>query len=328
MEEEKVIAVSAQSEKAPSPPKEKRVLKRKHKRMIFYAVMMIIPMLNFLIFYVYQNFSTIIMAFEKYSPVEGATGYNVVFSGFENFAAIFRMLNNGNWFMVLNSFLVFLLKTGLGILLAVFFSFYIYKQRFASEFFRVVLFLPSVISSVILVAIYKHIVSDIYIELTGNKFGLLTTSGFNTVLFFNVWASFGTNVLMFSGTMSGINDSVVEAAKIDGANIFQEFIHITLPMIFPTLSTFIIIGIAAMFTDQAHLYTFFREDAQGMETVGYFLYVQALRSDVVPKSLPSKGIVYLSYPEISAFGLLITAVIVPLSFGVRKLMNKFGPSED
>ena len=133
---------------------------------------------------------------------------------------------------------------------------------------------------------------------------------------------------MFSGTMSGINDSVVEASKIDGANVIQEFFHITIPMSFPTITTFVIIGIAAIFTDQAHLYTFYVEDAQGMENIGYFLYVQSLRSDVIAKTIETKGLVYLSYPEISAFGLIITAVIIPVTFIVRWLMNKFGPSED
>lgn len=306
----------------------KTVLKRRHKRLIFYSIMLIVPVLNFLVFYVYQNFSTVMMAFEKYSAVEGGIGYHAAFAGLDNFVAIFRMLNNGKWYMVTNSLVVFVVKTGIGLALAVIFSYYIYKKSRFSEFFRVLLFLPSVISSVILVVIYRYCIGDIYQELSGAEFGLLTTHGWGCVLFFNVWASFGTNVLMFSGAMSGINDSVVEASKIDGASVVQEFIHVTIPMIFPTLTTFVIIGIAAIFVDQAHLYTFFVEDAQGMETVGYFLYVQALRSDVVAKGIETKKLVYLSYPEISAFGLLITAVIVPLTFVLRKLFNRFGPSEE
>ena len=303
-------------------------LKRKHKRLIFYSLMLVVPVLNFLIFYVYQNFSTIIMAFEKYSYVENGTGYNVTFSGFEHFASIFRMLNNGKWYMVWNSFLVAVLKNGLGLFIAIVFSYYIYKKFRFSEFFRVILFLPSVISSVILVVIYKYFVSDIYMFVSHSKYGLMTTHPLAVLMFFNVWVSFGTNVLMFSGTMSGINDSVVEASKIDGANVIQEFFHITIPMSFPTITTFVIIGIAAIFTDQAHLYTFYVEDAQGMENIGYFLYVQSLRSDVIAKTIETKGLVYLSYPEISAFGLIITAVIIPVTFIVRWLMNKFGPSED
>lgn len=306
----------------------KTVLKRRQKRLIFYSLMLVVPVLNFLVFYVYQNFSTVMMAFETYSAVEGGVGYSASFAGLQNFAAIFRMLNNGKWYMVTNSLVMFVLKTGLGLTLAVIFSYYIYKKARFSEFFRVILFLPSVISSVILVVIYRYVIGDIYRELSGADFGLLTSHGWGCVLFFNVWVSFGTNVLMFSGAMSGINESVVEASKIDGASTVQEFVHVTIPMIFPTLTTFIVIGIAAIFVDQAHLYTFFVEDAQGMETVGYFLYVQALRSDVVAKGIETKKLVYLSYPEISAFGLIITAVIVPLTFVLRRLFNRFGPSEE
>lgn len=290
--------------------------------------MIAIPFLNFLVFYVYQNFNTIFLAFQEYSIADSGTGYNIAFAPLKNFQAVINILNNGKWYMVWNSFLLFLFKTGLGLALAIIFSFYIYKKCRFSEFFRVMLFLPSVISSVILVVIYRYVVSEIYQNVSGAEFGLLTTNPWACVIFFNVWVSFGTNVLMFSGTMSGINESVVEAAKIDGANVVQEFLHVTLPMIFPTLTTFIIIGIANMFVDQAGLYTFFQEDASGLESVGYFLYVQALRSDVIAKSVPQKGVVYLSYPEISAFGLMITAVIVPVAFGVRWAMEKFGPRED
>ena len=129
------------------------------------------------------------------------------------------------------------------------------------------------------------------------------------------------NVLLFSGSMSGINESVVESCKIDGANIAQEFIHITVPLIFPTLQQFIILGIGAIFTDQMNLFTFYTSSAGELSTIGYFLFVQAQDSDVI-----SNSVTKLNYSELSAYGLIITAVLYPLTLLVRKLLEKLGPS--
>lgn len=326
-----MTATAAGQPAAQSGKKEKRVLKRTHKRIIFYTLMMILPMLNFLVFYVYQNFSTIFLAFKEYELVTGE-GYKETYTVFNNFKIIFRNLahiKSGLWDMIFNSFVLFLVKTGLGLGLAIVFSYYIYKKAKLSELYRVMLFLPSVISSVILVVVFKYMVENVYTGIFGAKFGLLTTHYWGCILFFNVFISFGTNVLMFSGAMSAIDESIVEAAKIDGANVVQEFFRITLPMVFPTLVTFLVIGLSLMFTDQANLYTFSQESA-GESTVGYFLYIQSLQSDVVArKSVYAASLEgrYLSFPEVSAFGLLITAIILPTTLGVRKICEKYGPSE-
>ena len=54
---------------------------------------------------------------------------------------------------------------------------------------------------------------------------------FETILFFAIWAGFGSQVLMYTGAMSGISDSLTDAAKIDGMSAFCEFMHITVSAI-------------------------------------------------------------------------------------------------
>ena len=103
--------------------------------------------------------------------------------------------------------------------------------------------------------------------------------------------------------------------------------YITVPMIFSTVSTFIILGMAGIFTNQMHLYTFFGWESSGLETMGYYIYVNAQRSDYVDLHnglLPS----LLSYPQLAALGILLTMIIAPITFIARKLFDKYGPSED
>ena len=131
------------------------------------------------------------------------------------------------------------------------------------------------------------------------------------------------NVLLFHGSMEGINPSVVESAQLDGVNLAQEFWYITLPLIFPTFVTFLVLGLAGIFTNQMNLYSLFGAYAEELSTFGYFIYLNSSKSDVIVTNIG-----YLSYSELSALGLLLTLVVFPITFGTRKLLEKYGPSTD
>lgn len=300
-------------------------LTREKKRLIFYILMMIWPVAQIAIFYIYANISALSLAFQKYSLGVGEQ-YQIDWVLFDNFARIINLFSTEYYLdMVWNSILLHLFKLFAGTALALGFSYYIYKKFALSEFFRVMLFLPSIISSVVLIMLYRYVVTDVYMALFNAPEGLMSTHTMAVVVFYNVWVSFGMNVLLYCGAMSGINDSISESAQLDGVNILGEFFYITLPMIFPTITTFIVVGIAGIFSDNMHLYTFYMEGAP-FQTVGYFIYVQSLKSGLIPRSSVG-NIVWLSYSEISALGLMITAIICPLSLITRNLLEKYGPSD-
>ena len=143
-----------------------------------------------------------------------------------------------------------------------------------------------------------------------------------TVLFFSVWIGFGVNVLMFSNGMSGIDESIVESAQLDGVNTIQDFIYITVPMIWPTFVSFFTINFAALFTDQMHLHTLFGNNGGELSTFGYYLYINSARGELVQSGKTP------TFSVLSAMGLMMTAVMLPLVLGLRKALKKFGPSVD
>lgn len=305
---------------------------RTRKRFIFYCCVLALPVLQFIIFYIYINFNSFIMAFTKYESNSDGAGYITSFARFDHFKTAWNRLSDSSY-MIFNSLLLFACQTAIGFTLALIFSFYIYKKFFASGVFKTILFLPQIVSGVVFGLIFMYLADNAYPVIMTKYFGKNVEYGLlssldvgirrTTVLAYCICMGFGIHVLMFSGSMSGINESIVESAKIDGASLVQEFIHITVPMIWPTLSQFIIIGVAAIFTDQMHLYTFYLDGAGELSTVGYFLFVQAKNSDII-----SDNVTKLSYPELSAFGLIITAILYPTTMAIRKLLTKFGPSVD
>ena len=166
--------------------------------------------------------------------------------------------------------------------------------------------------------VYQTIVSTI----TGRDvLGLLDNpdTRFGTLIFFNIWISFGVRVLMFSGSMSGIDPSIVESAQIDGVNVVQEFIHITLPLIYPTILSFIIIAVSDVMTGQYGLYNLFGRSAGDLQTIGYYLYLATLGADFIDTDP--------TYGQLSALGLILTFIMVPVTLILRKVLKKVGPSD-
>lgn len=321
--------------------RESKQMARKQKRLIFYILIVALPVLHFCIFYIYVRFNSIIMSIEKYTPINTA-GAGVAQSGgymisytLDNFVIAFKTIIQ-NAYMIKNSFLVIVLELLIGYSLGTIFSFYIYKKYIGATIFKLVLFLPNIISSLIFSLLFKMLVSEGYmaisVALTGTKPALGLLENPNTqlgvLIFYYLWLSFGVKVLMFSSAMSGIDESLVESAHLDGAGIVQEFFKITIPMIWPTLSTFIVLSVAGLMTTQMNLYTMFELYApERAQTFGYYLYVQATASDVyVTPGNSIAGIPILSYPQLSAIGLILTLVMLPITMLLRKALNKFGPS--
>lgn len=301
-----------------------KITSKQTKRLLFYVAAVTLPLLQFLIFYLYVNINSIILAFQKYSEIDGA--YVKVFASFENFGKAFQVIGE-SWNKISNSLKMIACDVFISLPLALIFSFYIYKKFFLHKTFKVMLFMPQIISGIVFVMLFKYIANNVYQELTG-KTGLLMSDDENvktaTVLFYNVWISFGVNVMMFTGSMSGIDGSIVEAAALDGASLIQEFFYVTMPMIWSTFSTFVVISLTGIFTHQLNLFAFYGEGAGRLESFGYFLYIQSLKPE--DRTGVVKGT--LTYSQLSALGLVLTMITLPIVLVSRKLMTKLGPSMD
>ena len=296
---------------------------KKKKRLFFYLSVVTLPMIQFLIFYVGVNFRNILLAFQKYDIREGTYSWN----GFNNFSAVFDDFSALPFFgqAIKNSLVFFACSWALGVTLGLLFSFYIYKKMPLNNFFKIVLFLPSIVSEIVMVLIYKYFVENsvpnVISMITGESrvLGLLSNpnTAYATLLFYNIWFSFGGTILMYSGTMSGIDPAIVEAGVIDGITPIKEFLFITVPMIYPTMVVLLSTGVVGLFTHQMGLYSFFGENAEPqLYTLGYYLYKETQTNLESPAR----------FPYLSSFGLLLTLIATPLTYLVKYLMEKWGPS--
>lgn len=300
----------------------KGMMTRRQKRNIYYFCIMALPILQFIIFYIYVNLESISMAFSKYTVALG--GYKQTLT-LENFAEAFKLLQRRPA-LFKNSFILFTVQVFISYPLALFFSNYIYKKWPASGFFKTILFMPQLISGLVYGIIFSFLVTDCYKFVFNDKLTLLDVNRENiartTVIIFNVLMGFGVNVLLFSGSMSNINVSVVESAHLDGANNFQEFIYITFPSIYSTFAQLFVVTLSGIFTNQMGLMALYQGKDNALSTIGYYLYLQTLWSPGLTGDVGQ-----ILFPVLSAMGLMITVIVVPVTLTVRKLLAKYGPSD-
>lgn len=308
--------------------KGKSTTAQKKVNLIFYISFMAIPVLQFLIFYVGVNFKSLLFTFQNYDYDTAS----FVFVGLENFKKVFGdLFTNYYGLMFKNTCLAVLVDIIVSTPLALLFSNYIYKKAFGSRFFRTILFLPTMISAVVLTLIFRYYVerfipgliniinenADFPYLLSDDRYQL------GTLIVYSVLISFGSATLLYSSAMSGISDSIVEAAQIDGANDFQEFIYIVFPMVYSTFSTFMIMVSASIMTNQLHIYTFFGQSSRIQsynQTLGYELYKRTVFAvDNNQKS---------DFPILSTYGVVYSFVTIPLTLFVRWFLKKIGPKVD
>ena len=184
-----------------------------------------------------------------------------------------------------------------------------------------VLFIPSIISSIVTVLLYKTFVDSVLPAVLPVLCGQGLYANPNTrmfsLLFFMLWIGFGTQLLMYSGSMNTIDPSITEAARIDGANQFVEFTRIVLPLIYPTIVTFMVTNVAGLFTNQLNLYSFAGNGvATRYITVGYYLFRSV--------NLATNA----EYPLLATYSVTLTLIAAPITLTIRKILEKYGPKTE
>lgn len=195
------------------PRKSKMPLSKK----IFIISMLAYPIIHFLVFWVYINFNTIIVSFQEFSFRTGGE----VFVGFSNYIEFFEKfgtagaqvvkysIENSLWFFVFNNFIL--------LPISILCAYLLFKKVFAEKVFRIIFFLPNIISVVVLTMAFKFMFDTNFGPIVSvmrsiGLGGLVPANGFfgekglaQIMIFaYCLWAGIGYNVLLLSGSVARI----------------------------------------------------------------------------------------------------------------------------
>ena len=197
--------------------------------------------LIFTVFYIVPFFSVFqlsLFSWDYINPVKE-------FVGFDNFKQIF--LEDPNWWQSLrNAGFITLIALTFQNALAFMLALACDREMRAKNFYRVVFFIPPVLSELVVGMVWFYIIDDKY----GANFlnHMLKSVGLSqyvhswlndksivltTVAIIHSWKGFGWGFLIFLAGLQTIPRELYEAARVDGANAWTSFKNITLPLMVP-----------------------------------------------------------------------------------------------
>ena len=212
---------------------------------------MILPALAYIIIFCYVPMYGIQLAFRKYDFSKGLTGGDWV--GFKYFIQYFE--SPMFWTTLRNTFVIsfFTLVCGFPapILLALVVN--SLRQKKLRRVVQTAVYMPYFISTVVMVAILQillspstGVVSNLLksLHIIPQSINLLgTPSAFVPVYVLSgIWQSAGWNSIIFIAALASVDGQLYDAAKVDGANRWQQVIHVELPAIVPTIVILLIMN--------------------------------------------------------------------------------------
>ena len=285
---------------------------------LVYTALMIIPL-----------FGTLVQALMN----DDASGARV-FVGMQNFATLFgnalwsdafwNALGNNAWFFMIHM----LVQNPIGIALAAILS--TPRLRMAT-FYRTAIFIPTILSFVIVGFVWKLILSPIWgiapgmLDAVGLKFLFAPWLGkeeyaLTTLALVSVWQFVGIPMMLIYAALLSIPDGVIEAAEMDGITGWSQFWKIKLPLILPSIGIVSILTFVGNFNAFDLIYV-----AQGAlagpdfstDILGTFLY-RTFFGFQLQLGDPYMG----SAIATSMFGIILIGVCIYL-FGIQTRLRRY-----
>lgn len=218
-------------------------VKKGKARSVFIGVCVAPAVILFFIFMIIPTFNVFKMSLYKW----GGFSNNKQFVGLENF----KKLMSDTIFLrtFQNSILLVVCVTVITMALSLIFAAIISREKIKGEnFFRIIFYIPNILSIVIISAIFSAIydpntglLNSLLSIFRGEKDPILWLGDQKIVIFSLVialiWQAIGYYMVMYMASMASVPESLYESADLEGANHVQQFFSITLPLIWTNIRT-------------------------------------------------------------------------------------------
>ena len=279
--------------------------------------LMILPGLLFILIFKYMPLGGITIAFKKFLPGKGIWGSPWV--GLENFEYMLALPDTKRvmWNTLFIAAAKILINFPVPIIISILLN-EVKNHRFKRSV-QTIIYLPYFISWVILAGIIQDLFAKeglinqflgIFgaepVFFLGNKYAFL-----GVLIGTDVWKNFGYNTVVYLAAITGIDETLYEAAKIDGANRFQQIWNVTLPGIAPIVVLMMILNLGNVLN-------------AGFEQI-FNLYNPLVyeTADIIDTFVYRISLVEANYSLGTAVGLLKSVVSFILIVTSYKIANKY-----
>ena len=210
----------------------------------FWGYLMIAPtILGLMMLNIYPFIKTVILSF---SSTKAFGQYE--FSGISNYK---EMLGNAEfWKATWNSVYFCILTVPVGVFISLLVAVFLNEKIKGRVLFRAIYFLPMVVAPAAVAMVWKWMFNTEYgiiNEVFGIHVNWLTNPSIvlGTCAIVAIWSAIGYDAVLLLSGIQNISGSYYEAASLDGAGKIKQFIHITLPMVSPTIFVVVIMRLMA-----------------------------------------------------------------------------------
>lgn len=203
--------------------------------------LLLLPSIILAVIFCYAPMGGLVMAFQNYKPWLGILDSEFV--GLENFRQIFAFKES--YQAIINTLIIAVSKIVLGLVVPIVMGLLLNEVHHTGlkKGIQTLVYLPHFLSWVTVAGMLRDILS-----LDGIVNGFLTKLGMERIFFLgeagmfrqiavisDLWKGFGFGMIVYLAAISNIDQNLYEAAEMDGANRWQQTLHITLPGIMPMI---------------------------------------------------------------------------------------------
>ncbi len=296
-------------------PKKKTWQKIKRYRFVY---LLGLPGMAIIALFNYLPMWGILAAFQNFNPYKGVLGSKWV--GFEHFQ---RLFSDPDFYLMFgNTLTISLLSLAtfpLPILMALLLN--EVRSKGYKKFIQTTIYMPHFLSWTIVVSLTFMLVSSqtglfnkIAVSLGGEPYDYLFDENwfYPIILIQKVWKSVGWNSIVYLAAISGVDPTLYEAARMDGANKIQQMRHVTIPAIMPTVIVMLILAMGSIVSvdfEQILLMT---------------NPMVAQKSEVFETYIYRVGVEGIEYSYTTAIGLFKSVISTTLVLITNFITEKFG----
>lgn len=295
----------------------------------FVYLLIAFPVLQFIVFWVVVNFSSLTYAF-----LNEETGNFT----FDHFGLVFEALKgptDSNLDVslldtMLRSMFLWALDFFILFPIGVTTTYILYRRVWGHYVFRICYIIPSLMGAVLWTQLMVYLVQDngavteivrmldfLPEELGDLENGLLgyELTAFPTIVCIKIVMGLVGNNAVLTGAFSRVPDEIYESAELDGAGFWRTYVSIAVPCVWSTIATLLTFSLCSFLTADYNVFLFTGGMGHnGTSTIGWLLYAKTLEVS------RSDGVAYYGYP--AALGVFLTCLTLPVVLIGRKLIDR------
>ena len=221
----------------------RRIKQRRSGRFLPY--LLVSPYLIFLsVFVLFPVLFCLFLTFNKWNIISP-----IKFIGTDNYSRLFH--DRLFWKAIVNTLKFLLLHIPLQLLVSLSLAWLLSQKIKARAFFRATFFLPVIVSGVVVTILWQQLlgydsglINRMFTSIGLAKIGWLVNPdlAIYSIAIMATWKNVGLYVILFLVGLQTVPTQYYDAARLEGANRWQQFYHITLPMINPTIFMIVILS--------------------------------------------------------------------------------------